>query len=42
MELKLAKMNQPYRDNREIIEDYKVLISSIGCISNGSDTVECG
>ena len=29
MELKLAKMNQPYRDNREIIEDYKVLISTV-------------
>ena len=29
MELKFAKMNQPYRDNREIIEDYKVLISTV-------------
>ncbi len=29
MELKFSKMNQPYRNNREMIEDYKVLISTV-------------
>ncbi len=29
MELEFAKMNQPYRNNREIIEDYKVLVSTV-------------
>lgn len=29
MEFDLTKMNQPYLDNREIIEDYKVLVSTV-------------
>ena len=29
MKLDFTRMNQPYRDNREMIEDYKVLVSNV-------------
>lgn len=29
MELEFSKMDQPYRNNREIIEDYKVLVAAV-------------